>query len=227
MILDVESTESILLSLKLASIVSISLLSLATLLAWYLYRSKSRLKVVIESMISLPIILPPTVVGFYLLLAMGPNGPIGYLSKILNITPLPFTFWGVVVASIFYSLPYVVRPIQSSFEAMGNRPLEVAATLGATPLDQFFSVAIPQAKAGIMSAFIIGFAHTIGQFGIILMIGGNIPKETKVVSIQIFEFVETLNYQAAHKLSAIMLIFSFLILLILHFLNSKSQKKFY
>lgn len=227
MVLDSESIDSIILTLKLALVVSVLLTIISSIIAWWLFTTISWWKIIFESVISLPMILPPTVVGFYLLLAMGPNGPIGKLTAILNFSYLPFTFWGLVVASIFYSLPFVVRPILNSFESMGNRPLEVAKTLGANQLDRFLSIAIPQAWPGILSAFIIGFAHTIGEFGIILMIGGNIPKETKVISIQIFEQVETLNYEKAHALSAIMIIFSFIVLATLHFLNRKSQQRFY
>lgn len=227
MFLDLESIHSIWLTIKLALIVSILLVIFSTMIAWWIFNCKKWYRIIVESIISLPIILPPTVLGFYLLLAMGPKGPIGKLTNLLNISPLPFTFWGLVVASLFYSLPFVVRPIQIAFESMGHRPLEVAATLGAGPIDRFFTIAIPQASSGILTAIIIGFAHTIGEFGVILMIGGNIPGETKVVSVEIFEQVEMLNYSKAHILSAIMLLFSFIVLTLLHFINRKSKNKFY
>ena len=166
-------------------------------------------------MVALPLVLPPSVLGFYLLLAMGPNGPVGRLTEALGIGALPFTFWGLVVASVFYSLPFMVQPLQTAFEAIGERPLEVAATLRASPVDAFFSVAVPLALPGFITASILTFAHTVGEFGVVLMIGGNVPGATRVASVQIYDHVEALDYLHAHKLSLVMLLFSFLVLLAL------------
>ena len=204
------------LTLKLATTVTIILLCLGTPLAWWLSQTRSRIKGPVSAIVALPLILPPTVLGFYLLMAMGPQGWVGYLTQELGIGLLPFTFWGLVVASVFYSLPFVVQPIQNAMESIGQRPLEVAATLGAGPIDRFFHVVLPMAKPGFISASILGFAHTVGEFGVVLMIGGNIPDETKVVSVQIYDHVEALEYTQAHTLSAIMVIFSFLVLLALY-----------
>ena len=168
--------------------------------------------------------LPPTVIGFYLLLVMGPNGPVGRLTESLGMGLLPFTFWGLVVASIFYSMPFVVQPIQNAFETIGERPLEVAATLRASPWDRFFSVAMPLSKPGFITASILGFAHTVGEFGVVLMIGGNIPDKTRVVSVQIFDHVEALEYTEAHWLAGTMVIFSFLVLLAVYTFNQKTRE---
>ena len=167
-------------------------------------------------MLALPLVLPPSVLGFYLLLAMGPNGPVGHLTQALGIGALPFTFWGLVLASVFYSLPFMVQPLQTAFETMGERPLEVAATLRASPLDAFFTVAVPLALPGFLTASILTFAHTVGEFGVVLMIGGNLPGVTRVASVQIYDHVESMDYLEAHRLSAVMLIFSFLVLLALY-----------
>jgi molybdate transport system permease protein len=175
--------------------------------------------------VALPIVLPPTVIGFYLLLLMGPNGPVGSFTQWLGIGLLPFTFWGLVVASVFYSMPFVVQPIQNAFEAIGERPLEAAATLRASPLDAFFSVALPLARPGFLTATILGFAHTVGEFGVVLMIGGNIPDATRVVSVQIYDHVEALEYADAHWLSGGMVVFSFIVLLALYTLNPATRKK--
>lgn len=204
------------LTVRLAGIVTFILLLVGTPIAWWLARTKVWWKGPIGAIVALPLVLPPSVLGFYLLLAMGPNGPVGQLTQSLNLGQLPFTFWGLVVASVFYSLPFMVQPLQTAFEAVGERPLEVAATLGASPLDAFFSVAVPLARPGFLTATILTFAHTVGEFGVVLMIGGNIPGVTRVASVQIYDHVEALEYMQAHRLSAVMLIFSFLVLLALY-----------
>ncbi|NRB15919.1 MAG: molybdate ABC transporter permease subunit [Rhizobiales bacterium] len=204
------------LSLKLASVVTILLLLIGTPLAWWLSQTTSRLKVLVSALVALPLILPPTVIGFYLLISMGPNGPLGQVSHALGLGGLAFTFWGLVIGSMIYSLPFVVQPLQNAFEAIGKRPLEIAYTLRATPWDRFISVVVPLAKPGFITAAVLGFAHTIGEFGVVLMIGGNIPDETRVVSIQIYNHVEALNYTGAYWLSAIMVLFALLTLLIIY-----------
>ena len=210
------------LSLKLASVVTLLLLIIGTPIAWWLVNTRSRWKAVVSAVVALPLILPPTVLGFYLLIAMGPQGPVGQLTQSLGLGLLPFTFPGLVVASLLYSLPFVVQPIQNSMQAIGARPLEVAATLRAAPLDRFFSVVVPLAKPGFITAVILGFAHTIGEFGIVLMIGGNIPDETRMVSVQIYDHVEALQYAQAHALSGLMVVFAFVVLLGLY-LSQKQQ----
>jgi len=212
------------LTIKLASVVTVLLLLLGTPIAWWLARTRSRLKGVVGAVVALPLVLPPTVLGFYLLLALGPNGPIGQLTQALGIGLLPFTFPGLVIASVFYSLPFVVQPIQNAFEAIGERPLEAAATLRAGPWDAFWSVAVPLARPGFISGAILGFAHTVGEFGVVLMIGGNIPGETRVVSVQIYDHVEALEYAQAHWLSAGMLLFSFVVLLALYTFNPARKR---
>ena len=207
---------AIFLTLRLATTVTLVLLILGTPLAWWLARTDSRMKGPVGALVALPLVLPPTVLGFYLLVAMGPNGPVGQLTQSLGLGTLPFTFWGLVVGSVFYSLPFVVQPLQNAFEGIGQRPLEVAATLGAGPLDRFFSVAAPLARTGFLSAAVLGFAHTVGEFGVVLMIGGSIPGETRVVSVQIYDHVEALEYSQAHWLSAMMILFSFLVLLLVY-----------
>lgn len=204
------------LTLKLATTVTVLLLIIGTPIAWWLARTRSWWKGPVAAIVALPLVLPPTVLGFYLLLAMGPHGFIGELTQSLGLGTLPFTFWGLVVASVFYSMPFVVQPIQNAMEAIGERPLEVASTLRAGPWDQFFSVVLPLSKPGFVTAAILGFAHTVGEFGVVLMIGGNIPGETRVVSVQIYDHVEALEYGQAHTLAAIMIVFSFLVLLALY-----------
>jgi molybdate transport system permease protein len=204
------------LTLKLASVVTVLLLLVGTPIAWWLARTGSRWKGPLSAVVALPLVLPPTVLGFYLLVAMGPHGAIGRLTGWLGLGLLPFTFWGLCVGSVIYSLPFVVQPIQNAFEATGERPLEVAATLGAGPWDRFFNVAVPLARPGFVTASILGFAHTIGEFGVVLMLGGNIPDETRTVSVQIYDHVEALRYGRAHGLAAVMLVFSFLVLLLLY-----------
>ena len=213
MTLTPDDWSAIRLTLELASIVTLLLLIIGTPLAWWLARSSSRWRGAVGAVVSLPIVLPPTVLGFYLLVAMGPQGPVGQLTDALGLGRLPFTFAGLVVASLIYSLPFVVQPIQNAFMTMGERPLEVAATLRASPLETFFTVALPLARPGFVTAAILGFAHTVGEFGVVLMIGGNIPDQTRVLSMQIYNHVEALEYGQAHGLSAGLLVFSFVVLL--------------
>ena len=212
------------LTLRLASITTVLLLLIGTPIAWWLARTPSRWKGPVGAVVALPLVLPPTVLGFYLLLAMGPNGPVGQFTQWLGMGTLPFTFWGLVVASVFYSMPFVVQPIQNAIEALGARPLEVAASLRAGPWDSFFSVVLPMAKPGFITASILGFAHTVGEFGVVLMIGGNIPGVTRVVSVQIYDHVEALEYAEAHWLAGIMVVFSFLVLLALYTFNPNKQR---
>lgn len=221
MILSDSDLTALFLTLKLAGVSTASLLVLGTPLAWWLSRTQSRIKVVIESLIALPLVLPPTVLGFYLLITLGTNGPIGKLFTALELSPLAFSFTGLVVGSVFYSLPFVVQPLQTAFDSVGRRPLEVAATLRASPWDRFFSVALPLAKPGFLTAAILGFAHTLGEFGVVLMIGGNIPGETQVVSIAIYDHVESLQYDQAHSLSGLLLAISFIMLMSIYILNKR------
>jgi molybdate transport system permease protein len=212
------------LTLELASITTALLLVIGTPIAWWLARTRSAWKGAVGAVVALPIVLPPTVIGFYLLLAMGPNGPVGQFTQSLGLGVLPFTFAGLVVASVFYSLPFVVQPIQNAFEAIGERPLEAAATLRASPTDTFFSVVLPLARPGYLTASVLGFAHTVGEFGVVLMIGGNIPDKTRVVSVQIYDHVEALEYAQAHWLSAGMVAFSFVVLLLLYTLSPTGRR---
>ena len=207
---------AVVLTLKLAGVTTLLLLLIGTPIAWWLARTRSRLKGPISAVVSLPLVLPPTVLGFYLLVAMGPNGPIGQLTQSLGLGTLPFTFAGLVVASVFYSMPFVVQPLHNAFEAIGEAPLEAAATLRAGPLDTFFTVVLPLARPGFVTASILGFAHTIGEFGVVLMIGGNIPEKTRVLSVQIYDHVEAMEYAQAHWLAGGMLVFSFVVLLALY-----------
>ena len=213
------------LTLRLASTVTLLLLLIGTALAWWLARTHSRWKGPVAALVALPLVLPPVVLGFYLLIAMGPNGPVGQFTQALGLGTLPFTFWGLVVASVIYSMPFVVQPIQNAIEAFGERPLEVAATLRAGPWDRFWTVVLPLAKPGFITASILGFAHTVGEFGVVLMIGGNIPGETQVVSMQLYDHVEALQYGQAHWLAATLIIFSFLVLLALYTLNPSATKR--
>ncbi len=212
------------LTLKLATVVTALLLVIGTPVAWWLARTQSAFKGAIGAIVALPLVLPPTVLGFYMLVAMGPKGPIGQFTEALGLGLLPFTFPGLVIASVFYSLPFVVQPIQNAFEAMGDWPLEVAATLRASPWDAFWSVAVPLAKPGFLSGAILGFAHTVGEFGIVLMIGGNIPDKTRVVSVQIYDHVEALEYTQAHWLAGGMVLFSFIVLMTLYTFNPARRK---
>jgi molybdate transport system permease protein len=213
------------LTLELATVTTVLLLVIGTPIAWWLARTGSAWKGAVGAVVALPIVLPPTVIGFYLLVAMGPEGPVGRLTQSLGLGVLPFTFAGLVVASVFYSLPFVVQPIQNAFDAIGERPLEAAATLRASPLDTFFSVVLPLARPGYLTACVLGFAHTVGEFGVVLMIGGNIPGETRVVSVQIYDHVEALEYAQAHWLAAGMVAFSFVVLLLLYTLNPTGRRK--
>jgi molybdate transport system permease protein len=200
------------LSLALAAVTTVVLLIVGTPLAWWLSGTNSRFRPAIEAITALPLVLPPTVLGFYLLIVLGPASPIGGFWVKVTGEALTFSFSGLVVASVFYSLPFMVQPLQRSFEAIGRAPMEAAASLRASPLDAFFSVAVPLAKPGFITAAVLSFAHTIGEFGVVLMVGGNIPGETRVISIAIYEHVETLNYAEAHLLSAGLLVFSFAVL---------------
>jgi len=220
-----ENIGAIVLTLKLASLTTLILLLIGTPIAWWLARTRSWLKGPVGALIALPIVLPPTVIGFYLLVTMGPNGPIGQLTQALGLGTLPFSFAGLVVGSVFYSMPFVVQPLQNAFEAIGDRPLEVAATLRASPLDTFFTVILPLAKPGYLTAVVMGFAHTVGEFGVVLMIGGNIPNETRMISVQIYDHVEALEYTQAHGLAAGMVIFSMLVLVALYTLNPTGRRK--
>ena len=211
-----EDLRALVLTLQLASVSTIVLLVLGTPLAWWLARSRARWTGVIEAAVALPLVLPPTVLGFYLLIALGPEGPVGALGGALGLGPLVFRFSGLVVGSVLYSLPFVVQPLQASFEEVGSSVLDAAATLGAGPLDRFVTVVAPLARRGFLVAAVLGFAHTLGEFGVVLMIGGNIPGETRVVSIAIYDHVETLDYGAAHRLSALLLAISFAVLLVVY-----------
>ncbi|MHB0986009.1 MAG: molybdate ABC transporter permease subunit [Sulfuricella sp.] len=204
------------LTLRLATATTLILLLVGTPLAWWLARTSSWLKGPVGAAVALPLVLPPTVLGFYLLVTLGPQGPVGHLTQALGLGTLPFTFAGLVVGSVLYSLPFVVQPIQNAFEALGERPLEVAATLRAGPWDRFFTVAVPLARPGFLTAIILGFAHTVGEFGVVLMIGGNIPGVTQVLSTTIYNHVEALEYTQAHWLAGGMLLFSFVVLLALY-----------
>lgn len=222
--LDASDWSAIWLTFKLASLTSACLLLIATPLAWWLSRSKARFKGVVAAIVALPLVLPPTVLGFYMLVSMGPHGPIGQLTQALGLGILPFTFTGLLIASVIYSMPFAVQPLHNAFEAIGDRPLEVAATLRASPLDTFIHVVIPLAKPGFISAAILSFAHTVGEFGVVLMIGGNIPEHTRVVSVQIYDHVEALEYTKAHWLAGGMVLFSFLVLLTINKLQTQRTK---
>ena len=214
--IDSGDLSAIWLTVKLATLVTLILLLIGTPIAWWLARTGSRWKGPVGAIVGLPMVLPPAVLGFYLLVLMGPDGPVGALTQSLGLGLLPFTFAGLVVASVIYSLPFVVQPIRNAFEAFGERPLEVAATLGSRPLDAFFTVAVPLAKPGFLTAAVLGFAHTVGEFGVVLMIGGNIPGKTQVVSMAIYNRVEAMEYAHAHVLAGILLVFAFGVLLALH-----------
>ena len=209
------------LTLMLAGITTVTLLLLGTPLAWWLARTNAWYKQPLTAVVALPLVLPPTVLGFYLLLLLGPNGPVGTFTQAVGLGTLPFTFGGLVVASVIYSLPFVVQPLQTTFESLGSQPLEAAATLRASPGDRFMTVVLPLARPGYLTAAVLAFAHTMGEFGVVLMIGGNIPGETKVLSVAIYDHVETLEYAQAHLLSAGMLIFAFTILVALFLLNKR------
>jgi molybdate transport system permease protein len=212
------------LTLKVSALTTLILLLLGTPLAWWLARTRSWLKTPVATVVALPIVLPPSVLGFYLLVLMGPNGPVGQWTQALGLGTLPFTFSGLVVASVFYSLPFMVQPVHNAFEALGHRPLEVAASLRASPLDTFFHVVLPLCRPGLVTGCIMSFAHTVGEFGVVLMVGGNIPGVTRVVSVQIYDHVEALEYADAHRLAAVMLVFSFVCLLALHLYNQRNRR---
>lgn len=209
------------ITLKLAGLTTLILLLLGTPLAWWMARTRWRFKFLLEAVIALPLVLPPTVLGFYLLLMLGPNGPLGGLLSSLGGQPLAFTFTGLVIGSVFYSMPFVIQPLQDAFTSIGERPLEVAATLRASPLDRFVSVALPLARPGFITATVLGFAHTLGEFGVVLMIGGNIPGETQVLSIAIYDHVEGMEYANAHILSAGLLLLSFIMLITVYAINRR------
>lgn len=214
------------LTLELATITTVVLIVIATPLAWWLANTKSKLGSIITSVVTLPLVLPPSVLGFYLLVAMGPNGPLGKVTEAFGLGLLTFTFPGLVIGSVVYSMPFAIQPLQGAFEAIGRRPLEVAATLRAKPLDTFFNVVMPLTRSGFVTASLLTFAHTIGEFGVVLMIGGNVPGKTQVVSTEIYSYVEAMEYSKAHWLAGGMVLFSFFVLLGLTFLNKKNQRMF-
>lgn len=211
------------LTVRLATVTTIVLLLIGTPLAWWLAHTRSWIKHPISAVVAMPLVLPPTVLGFYLLVMLGPRGPVGAFTQALGLGTLPFTFTGLVVGSVVYSLPFVVQPIHNAFEAVGPRPLEVAATLRASAWDRFFTVALPLARPGVLTATVLGFAHTVGEFGVVLMIGGAIPGETKVLSVAIYDHVEALEYPRAHTLAAGMVAFAFLVLLALYAINRRME----
>ena len=219
-----EDLQAIWLTLKLAGATTVLLLVLAAPIAWWLSQTRSRWRGPVAAMVALPLVLPPTVLGFYLLVSFGPQGWGGQLTQALGLGLLPFTFGGLLLGSMLYSLPFAVQPLQAAFESVGRRPLEVAATLRAPPLDTFLHVVLPLARAGLIQAAVLTFAHTVGEFGVVLMIGGNIPRQTRVVSTQIYGHVEALEYAQAHWLSAGMVLFSFAVLLALARMNRRSTR---
>jgi len=209
------------LTLELAATTTVVLLLVGTPIAWWLARSPARWKEAVAAVVALPLVLPPTVLGFYLLIVLGPNGPGGWIAGLFGGRSLAFTFEGLVIGSVVYSMPFVVQPIRNAFEAFGERPLEVAATLRASPWDAFWSVAVPLARPGFMTGAVLGFAHTVGEFGVVLMIGGSIPGETKVLSVAIFDYVETLQWTQAHVLAGGMLVFAFVVILTMMLLEKR------
>lgn len=223
-LLDPQAWQAIALTLRLATLTTLVLLILATPLAWWLAHTRSRARAPVSALVTLPLVLPPSVLGFYLLVALGPQGPLGQFTQAMGWGVLSFTFTGLLIGSVVFSLPFAVQPIHNAFEAMGTRPMEVAATLRASPLDAFFTVALPQARTGLLTAAVLSFAHTVGEFGVVLMIGGNIPGQTRVVSTLIYGHVEALEYAQAHVLAAGMLLFSFLVLLALAWLRPPARR---
>ena len=217
--------QAISLTVKLAATTTVLLLLAGTPLAWWLARTRSWLKGPVGAIVALPLVLPPVVLGFYLLVLMGPLGPVGQLTQSLGWGLLPFSFSGLVIGSVLYSMPFVVQPLQNAFESIGDRPLEVAATLRASPLDTFVTVVMPLAKPAYLTAAVMGFAHTVGEFGIVLMLGGNIPGKTRLISVQIYDHVEALEYTQAHWLAGGMLLFSFLVLLALYILQPTGRRR--
>jgi molybdate transport system permease protein len=224
MLLTASDLQAIGLTLQVATLTTVILVVIGTPLAWWLARTRSWLKAPVATVVALPIVLPPSVLGFYLLVLMGPNGPVGEWTQALGLGTLPFTFSGLVIASVLYSLPFMVQPVHNAMEAMGSRPLEVAASLRASPLDTFFNVVLPLCKPGLITGCIMSFAHTVGEFGVVLMVGGNIPGVTRMVSVQIYDHVEALEYADAHRLAAVMLVFSFVCLLALHLYNQRGRR---
>lgn len=222
MLLTSDDLQAIALTLKVSALTTAILLLLGTPLAWWLARSRSWVKRPVAALVAMPLVLPPSVLGFYLLVAMGPHGPLGQWTQALGLGLLPFTFAGLVVGSVLYSLPFMVQPVHNAFAAMGTHPLEVAATLRASPVDTFFSVVLPQCKPGLVTGAIMTFAHTVGEFGVVLMVGGNIPGVTRVVSVQIYDHVEAAEYGDAHRLAAVMLVFAFAVLLALYTYNQRN-----
>ena len=220
-----EIWQSVFLTLKLATLATLILLVIGTPLAWWLARSKSIWKEAAAALVAMPLVLPPTVLGFYLLVVLGPQGPGGTLASLWGARTLAFSFTGLVIGSVLFSLPFVVQPIRNAFEAMGDRPLEVAATLRASPWHAFWTVAVPLASPGFLTGAILGFAHTVGEFGVVLMIGGNIPGETKVLSVAIFDYVETSQWTQAHLLSAGMVIFSFCVVLAMMLIEKRMMRR--
>jgi molybdate transport system permease protein len=218
--------QPVFLTLKLATLVTLVLLVVATPIAWWLARTRHWLKQPIAAVVALPLVLPPTVLGFYLLILLGPRGPVGQFTEALGLGTLPFTFAGLVVGSVIYSLPFAVQPLHNAFAAIGDRPLEVAATLGASPRDRFWTIAVPLARPGFLTAAVLSFAHTIGEFGVVLMVGGNIPGKTKVLSVAIYDHVETLEYGQAHWLAGGMIVFSFVVLVTLYLANGRQGQVF-
>jgi len=217
-----DDLQAVTLTLELAAVVTVLLLALGLPLAWWLAHTHSRWKAPLAAFVALPLVLPPTVLGFYLLLLMGPHGWVGQATQALGLGLLPFSFAGLVIASMLYSMPFVVQPLQTAFEAIGARPLEAAATLRAGPWERFVHVALPLARRGVLTATVLGFAHTVGEFGVVLMIGGNIPGATRVISTQLYNHVESLEYPAAHRLAALLLAFSFGVLLWVYRLRNNS-----
>lgn len=210
-------------TLRLASVSTLILLVIGVPIGWWLSQTRCRIKPAIEALVAIPLVLPPTVLGFYLLIALGPTGMVGRLLTAIGGKPLAFTFAGLVVGSVIYSLPFVVQPVQNGFAAIGRRHFEVAATLGASPVDRFLTIGLPMARSSIVTAAVLGFAHTVGEFGVVLMIGGSIPGETQVLSIAIYDHVEALEYGRAHLLAAALLLFSFALLLAVFILNRRSR----
>jgi molybdate transport system permease protein len=216
---------AILLTAELAATTTLALLLVGTPLAWWLARTRTRFKPLWASLVAMPLVLPPSVLGFYLLLLMGPQGPVGQLTQALGLGRLPFTFAGLVVGSVLYSMPFVVQPLQQAFEAIGERTLEAAATLRAGAWDRFFTVALPLARPGLVTACVLGFAHTVGEFGVVLMIGGNIPGATRVLSVAIYDHVEASEYADAHRLAAFMVAFALLVLVTLYAVNRTAREE--
>jgi molybdate transport system permease protein len=220
-----DDLQALQLTAQLAALTTVLLLVLGTPMAWWLARTRSRLKGPVAAVVALPLVLPPTVIGFYLLMLMGPHGAVGQLTQSLGWGLLPFTFWGLVVGSVLHSFPFVVQPLQQAFEAIGARPLEVAATLRASPWDRFLTVVLPLARPGFLTASVLGFAHTVGEFGVVLMIGGNIPGATRVLSVALYGHVEAMDMARAHVLAGGMVFFGFAVMFVLYLLNARANRE--